>query len=160
MQRTIELLKNAIEAEVRAELFYTKAAELTSDDESRMVFIELSGLEDDHARHLVKWFNRPPISEHTDLQAFLDETEKGADSLLEVDKMPLATGGNMREVLDFAIHQEKKARDNYSALLSSMSDAEDCAFCTELVTEEQAHADRLIQLRNSLDMDSDDRPGL
>ena len=160
MQKTVELLKNAIEAEIRAQVFYAKAAELTNDDESRMVFIELAGMEEGHAQHLVDHFNKGPVAEATDLQAFLDETEADTDKLLEVVETPFVKDGSMDKVLDFAITQEHKARDNYIALIGKMVDSEDRRYCEELAQEEEEHAARLLKLRRSLDMADEERPGM
>ncbi len=64
------------------------------------------------------------------------------------------------EALDFAINQEVKAKENYTALLERLRDPDDIEFCQQLVTEEEAHAQRLRKLRLSLDMDHAERPGM
>ncbi|MBF0469912.1 MAG: ferritin family protein [Gammaproteobacteria bacterium] len=160
MSQTLELLKQAIQAEVRSELFYTKAADQTEDDEARMVFIELAGIEDGHARHLVERFSQGATATDVDLHAFLRESEAAGESLLTVEETPLLTEGNMEEVLNFAIAQELKARDNYQQLLHRLSDSEEQKLCQALITEEQNHANRLEQLINSLEMDEDERPAM
>ena len=159
MQKTIELLKTAIEAEVRSQAFYAKAAELTNDDESRMVFIELADMEEGHAQHLADRFNKGEIARHGDLQSFLDQLGEGED-LIDVEITPFVKDAPIHKVLEFAIRQEEKARDNYLALAERLTDEEDVAYCQTLVTEEEEHAARLQQLLLSLDMDEAERPGM
>lgn len=160
MQSAVEILKTAIENEIRSEVFYTKASELTQDDESRMVFIELAGLEDNHARHLAERFKGEAAKGQLDLDAFVDEVGRRADQMLSVDETRLITEGSMAEVLEFAVGQEERARDNYRSLAAQLEDPADRAFCEALAEEEQLHAERLLQLRRSIDMDPDERPDL
>lgn len=160
MEKAEEILNNAIKHELHAEIFYSKAAELTENDESRMVFLELSGLEDDHSRRLVERFEKSPLARHIDLRAHLDETEAEMKHRLTLEETDLIRHGDMAAVLDFAIAREQEARDNYQALALSLEDGDDCDFCTEMAKEEQRHVDILTQLRRSLDMEPEERPDL
>jgi rubrerythrin len=160
MQHTIELLKNAIEAEVRSQAFYRKASQLTEDERSRKVFIDLTEMEDNHAQHLVDRLNQGEIAAACDLQAFLNETEARANQLLEVIKTPFIKQGNMAQVLDFAINQEIKAQENYAALRDRLSDPDARQFCAQMVAEEGAHAEHLRKLRRSLETDHQEHPGI
>ncbi len=42
MQKATKILKSALYNEVKSQTFYSKAADNTNDDESRMVFLELT----------------------------------------------------------------------------------------------------------------------
>ena len=160
MDRAIEILKSALEHEVRAEVFYAKAAVLTHNDESRMVFLELSGMEDDHARRLVNRCQPRALAAGFDAAGFLGQLEADTENLLTVEVNRLIREGEMADVLEFAIQQEEYARDNYLTLAGLFDDAEVRAFCEELSGYEQRHVDALRRLRASLDMEREERAGL
>ncbi len=159
MEKAIEIFKNALELEVQAEFFYEKAAEITDNDESRMVFLELADMEGGHARHIARRFKDTGLGKLFDADAWLDELESETGKLpIEVDSM--IANGDMHAVLDFAIKMEITARDNYQNLSEIFTDSEDKAYCADLAKEEQEHINALTQLRRSLDMDPDERPDL
>ncbi len=159
MEKAIEIFKNALELEVEAEAFYEKAAELTDNDESRMVFLELAGMEDNHAHHIVERFKDTAFGQAFDADGWLKELEE-ASAKLSVEVTELITSGDMKAVLDFALKMEQEARDSYQHLSEIFTDAEDKAYCADLAKEEQEHINAITQLRRSLDMDPDERPDL
>ncbi len=160
MQKAIEIFKNALELEVQAELFYEKAAEMTTNDESRMVFIELADMEDSHAHRIVERFKGTAFGQTFDADAWLQELERETSKILPTEANELVSSGNMQAVLDFAIKMEEEARDSYKHLAEIFTDPEDKAYCADLAQEEQEHIDAVLQLRRSLDMDEDERPDL
>ncbi len=160
MQKAIEIFKNALELEVQAELFYEKAAELTNDDESRMVFLELADMEDGHAHHIVARFKNTAFGEMFDADEWLDEVEREDNKILDVMAVDLIAQGDMKAILKHAIRMEEDARDSYKRLSERFSDPDDIAYCSDLADEEQKHVNSLLQLLRSIDMDPDDRPEL
>jgi rubrerythrin len=160
MEKAIEIFKNALALEVEAELFYEKAAEMTKDDESRMVFLELADMEDGHAHRIVDRFKDTAFGKAFDADAWLQELEKESAKNLPMETNELVASGDMRAVLDFAVQLENDARDSYQHLAEIFTDPDDKAYCTDLAAEEQKHANAVQQLRHSLDMDEEERPDL
>ncbi len=160
MEKAIEIFKNALELEVQAELFYEKAAEMTTDDESRMVFLELADMEDGHAHRITERFKDTAFGKSFDADAWLQELEVETAKILPTEASKLVASGDMRAVLDFAVKMEEDARDSYQHLADIFSDPDDKAYCADLANEEQAHVNAVLQLRRSLDMDENERPDL
>jgi rubrerythrin len=160
MEKAIEIFKNALELEVQAELFYEKAAEITNNDESRMVFLELADMEDGHAHRIVERFKDTPFGQAFDADAWLQELERETAKNLPMEANELVTSGDMRAVLDFAVKMEEDARDSYQHLADIFTDPDDKAYLTDLANEEQQHVNAVLQLRHSLDMDAEERPDL
>jgi len=160
MEKAIEIFKNALEMEVEAEIFYEKAAEITDDDESRMVFLELSDMEDGHAHRIVERFKSTSFGQLFDAESWLKEVEDEGSKTIEVKVTDLVNQGDMRAILKAAIKMEEEARDNYKRLAESFTDPEDVAYCNDLAAEEQQHVNSLTQLVRSIDMDPEERPEL
>lgn len=160
MQTATEVLKNALYNEVKASVFYAKAAEITENDASRMVFLSLVNMEDDHARDLIQRTQGAPCSVGFDAKGYLAQLEATMESTLTVSDNEVLRTGTMEQVLDLAIQMETTSRDTYLDLSKQAENADVKAFCALLAKEEDGHVARLTRLRNSLDMDDDDRPGL
>lgn len=160
MEKAIEIFKNALELEVQAEIFYEKAAEITEDDESRMVFLELSNMEDGHAHRIVERFKKTAFGSAFDADNWLDEVEREEDKILNVESGDLIAQGDMKAILKSAIRMEEEARDNYRRLSERFNDPDDIAYCTDLANEEQKHVNSLMRLLHSIDMEPEDRPEL
>ncbi len=160
MEKAIEIFKNALELEVNAEIFYEKAAEITDDDESRMVFLELSDMEDGHAHRIIERFKNTPFGQAFDADSWLKELETTSEKNMEVKVSDLINQGDMRAILESAIKMEEEARDNYKRLSEKFSDPDDIAYCSDLANEEQKHVNSLMQLLRSIDMEPEDRPEL
>ncbi|MBF0446799.1 MAG: ferritin family protein [Magnetococcales bacterium] len=159
MEAKIKLFKKAIAGEVIASNFYSLASEITKNDEARMVFLELSGMEDGHAQTLVDHVKKTPEAEIFDAQAYLDDLIK-KDDALSLDNTEVVRNGSLKEVLELAISLEHSAKDNYDQLADETIDPELKQFCINLSTEESNHARQLTNVLNSIDMDMEDRPGL
>ncbi len=160
MEKAIEIFKNALEIEVQSELFYEKASELTNDDESRMVFLELADMEDGHAHHIVERFKHTDFGKMFDADAWLKEVEREDEKILDVVATNVIAQGDMKEILKYAISMEESARDSYKRLSEKFTDPDDVAYCSDLAEEEQKHVSSLLQLLRSIDMDPEDRPEL
>jgi rubrerythrin len=160
MEKAIEIFKNALELEVQAELFYEKASELTDDDESRMVFLELADMEDGHAHQIVERFKHTDFGKLFDADAWLKEVEREDNKILDVVAVDVIAQGDMKAILKYAIKMEEDARDNYQRLAETFTDPDDVAYCSDLAQEEQRHVASLLDLVRSIDMDPEDRPVL
>ena len=159
MEEIIKLFKQAISGEVKASAFYSLASEITKNDEARMVFLNLSTTEDDHAQDLVNRFSSALGTNDFDGQAYLDQLIK-EDASVDVKETELIKNGTPQEVLELAISLENSAKSTYDLLADESIAPELKKFCLELSEEEEQHALELTNVLNSLNMDSDDRPGL
>ncbi|MBF0384060.1 MAG: ferritin family protein [Magnetococcales bacterium] len=159
MEKTIQLFKDAIAGEVTASAFYSLASEVTRDDETRMVFLSLSSMEDDHAQDLVNRFKAASGVPDFDLQAYLDALIK-EDSGVDVETTSTIRNGTPQEVLNLAISLENAAKETYKKLADEAIDPDLKQYCMDLAKEEEQHASELTKTLDSLNMDSSDRPGL
>jgi rubrerythrin len=160
MQSTSDIIKYAIEHEVKAKVFYTEANELASKGESMMVFLELIEMEEAHARHLVDVFGDLLKADGVDGEAFLAELESRTHGVLGDNERKLLEDADMKPVLEFAMAMEEKARDAYKELATRMDDAKLRELCNELAQEEQEHYELLAEARIGADSPMDDRPML
>jgi rubrerythrin len=160
MDTIADVVKLAITAEVKAKIFYQKASELIADGESQMVFIELTEMEDQHARRLVRIFGTELKTQGVDAQAFLAEQQERADQVLDVQEHDLLKTTDMRQVIEYATKLEVRARDTYRDLKERLEDERLRQVCEELAEEEQRHHDMLTALRINVDTPIDERPAL
>lgn len=160
MDSVVDVIKHAIENEVRAKTFYAKAAEIAEDGESHMVFIELIEMEDLHARRLVDGFGSVLSADGVDGAAFLADLEADVEKTLVHHQIELLKNAEIRPVIDFAIEMEAKARDTYLGLKDRMEADELKALCQELADEEQRHFDQLTEARSGVDTPPEERPML
>ncbi|MEO5345448.1 MAG: ferritin family protein [Magnetococcus sp. YQC-9] len=160
MEKPIDIIKQALRNEIHASAFFAKAAELTKDDESRMLFLELGGMEDNHAEALVIRLKNAPCAQEMDLAAYLKQLESSPEPVLPPAEMAIIENGDARSVLRLAINLENRAMQTYARLAEESTDLEVKAYCLDLAREEVGHAAALTKLLHSLDMDEDDRPGL
>ncbi len=160
MQAAIQCDKDALRHEMKASAFYNKAAEITRDDESRMLFIKLSGMEDDHANQLAAKVKNAPCGQHFDVGAFMRELDNDAQATISPADLQVIENGTVQQVLELAISYEKQAVQNYENLAKESTDLDVKAHCLDAVKEEGSHVRELTNLLNSLDMSEDDRPGL
>ncbi|MBF0611994.1 MAG: ferritin family protein [Magnetococcales bacterium] len=160
MKSATEVFKTALYNEVKANAFYAKAAEITKNDESRMLFLQLGDMEDDHARMLVKKVGGLPMVQGFNAETYLEGLEANAHAVIDEKEMAVLNTGSMAEILQLAVELENKAQDTYHSLAEKTTDAAARDFCLELAAVEEKHATSLKNLLNSLTMDSEDRPGL
>ncbi len=155
-----DVLKNALANEVKAAAFYNLAAKVTPDDETRMLFIELAGMEDGHSRDFLEKATGTELAEGFDAEAYLDELEKDMEEQAETAHNDLFESGDMNAVLDFAISMESHARDTYQVMASMVENPAIKKFCSELAEEEEEHRKMLELAKTSLSMELEERPGL
>jgi len=160
MEKVFDLVKLALDNEIRAKAFYEGASEITSDGESQMVFIELAGMEDQHAQLIVNRFGDIFQREGFDAAGHVQQAASNKALVMESEGGEVIKRGDMRSVVEFAIAKEIGARDNYRQLASQVNREEQRALCEDLATEEQKHHDLLSNLRISMDTPLDERPAL
>jgi rubrerythrin len=160
MEDVADLIKHAIENEVRAMAFYVSASELASEGESQMVFLELIDMEKGHADLLVDRFGAFLAEHGVDAAAHLAGLRASVERVLNDKEKALLEEAEMGPVVDFAIQMEEAARDNYFILAERFSDAELIDISRDLAAEEQKHFDMLSNLRSSMDTPPEERPGL
>ncbi len=160
MKKVVDIVKLAIANEVRAKVFYAKAADITSDGESQMVFIELTEMENGHAELLVDRFGVLLQHEGVDGAQYLATLAEDTERTLGVEATDLIVRGEMRAVIEFAIGMETRARDSYIELRDSLTDVGLQAVCEDLAQQEQQHHDMLSALRVDVDTPIDERPAL
>lgn len=160
MKSAADVFKMALFNEVKADAFYKKAADITQNDESRMLFLQLSQMEDDHARALIRKAAKAPCAMEFDPEQYLRELETTTNTTISEEENRVLEHGSMQEVLQLAIELENQAQDTYHSLAEKAVDRNVRDLCLELADVEEKHAIALQNLLNSLSMDSDDRPGL
>ncbi len=160
MDKVADIVKLALENEIRAKVFYAKASEITSVGESQMVFLELAGMEDQHAQLLVKRFGALLHEQGFDAADHLQRSEARTEHTLGIEETRLITDGEMRAVVEFAIGMEIRARDTYREMAGHFPAADTRSLCENLAAEEQKHHDMLSNLRVSMDTPIDERPAL
>lgn len=160
MQAAIQFFKDALRHEVKASAFYNKAAEITQDDESRMLFLDLAGMEDGHARQLLEKVQDAPCGQAFDGTAYLKELESDAEPSISPKESQLIESGPISEVLKMAIALEEKASKTYENLAKETTDPNVKQYCLDLAKEEKKHAQELTNQLYSLDMSEEERPGL
>jgi rubrerythrin len=154
------IAKAVLRHEVKASAFYNLAAEITHNDESRMVFLELVEMEDGHTQELVKKITNTHFASDFDPQAYIRELEATVDTTIRQGDSRVVLEGDMKQVLEFAIAMEEEAVENYGKMAAHAENDDVKQFCEEQVVEEQSHIKSLRQLLQSLDMDAEDRPEL
>ncbi len=160
METPTDIFKQALHNEVHSAAFFAKAAEVTQDDNSRMLFLELASREDNHASYLVEKGKNAPCNKNFDMVAYLKELDESVEPVMTAEELETIKNGTPKEVLRLAIALETKAMETYAKLADEAIDLEVKAYCLELVKEEAGHANSLTKLMRSMDMDPDDRPGL
>lgn len=160
MESVVDIIKFAIENEVRAKVFYTEASELTTAGDSQMVFMELVEMEDTHAQRLVDGFGEYLKGEGVDAVAFLDKLNANIADVLNAEQRKLLENAEMRPVIEFAISMEKQARDKYLELAGRVEGEDLVKICKDLAKEEQDHFDVLTEARVGADTPIDERPAL
>lgn len=155
-----DVLKNALANEVKAAAFYGLASKITPDDETRMLFIELAGMEEGHSRDFLEKAIGTELADGFDAEAYLEELERDMEEKAETAHNDLFESGDMEKVLDFAISMEAHARDTYQVMASMVENPVIKKYCAELAEEEEGHRKMLEQARTSLSMELEERPGL
>jgi len=160
MKTVSELVKKAIEHEVKAGAFYDKAAEMTNDDEARMVFLELVDIEDGHCLDLIKMFSENSSLSEFDINGYYENLCDSVKANIGIDELDAIKNSGLRDVLKMAVAFEQKAIQTYNGLYEHLEDDELKMFCAELLEEEKRHEKSLTTLLDNLDMDMEEHPAL
>ncbi len=160
MESVVDIIKFAIENEVRAKVFYGEASELATAGESKMVFMELVEMEDTHAQRLVDIFGEYLKGEGMDAVAFLGDLQANIANVLNSEQRKLLENAEMRPVIEFAIGMEAQARDKYLELAKLVEGDELVKICNDLAKEEQDHFDLLTEARVGVETPIDERTAL
>lgn len=160
MKTASDVFKLALQHEVKAATFYYRAAEISQNDESRMVLLDLNSMEEGHAQELVNRVKGAPCSQEFDAMAYLTELENSMAASISPEEDRILKTGDMRSVLELAIRLETVGWDNYLSFAEKAANSEIKKYLLDLAAEEEDHISRLTQLLNSLDMDAEERPGL
>ncbi|MES9897411.1 MAG: ferritin family protein [Sedimenticola sp.] len=160
METPAEILKTILSHEVKASAFYSLASEITHNDESRMLFIELADMEEGHAKSVADQVKGTHFSEGFDPYAYIEELESNVETTLRKDTAEILVDGDMKAVLNMAISMEEAAYQAYEVMAAKAEDEEVRTFCEAQAEEEKGHKKMLVQLLTSLDMDEDERPDL
>ena len=160
MEKTIELFKDALLKEVKAGAMYSRAAEITQNDEARMLFIELSSEEDDHARDLFKKAQGTPLEQASNFDDYVRKLESSTEGVIPKEDLEIIQRGEIREVLKLASNHEKETMKTFMALADRESNKKVKDVYLEFAKIEKEHLNSFNQMLNSLDMEEDERPGL
>lgn len=160
MSAAVDVLKEALRNEARAAAFYELAAEVTQDDESRMLFLEMVDFEEGHARTLVERVGGSATFKGFDAAAYVKELESSVETTLKRTETDVIVNGTIRQVLELAIKMEQRAQETYETLAAHAENEEVESLCRDQAREEEQHARALHRMLGSLDMDEEDRPGL
>jgi len=160
MKTVSDLVKKAIEHEVNASAFYDQAAEMTNDDEARMVFLELVDIEDGHCQDLIKIFSKNSALSEYDIQGYYEELSDSVKANISLEELRSIKNSGLRDVLEMAVAFEQKAVQTYSGLIEHLPDQELKMFCAKLLEEEKRHEKTLSTLLDNLDMDMEEHPAL
>ena len=160
MQATVQLFKTALYNEVKSAAFYNRASEITGNDESRMLFLELSGMEEDHVRQLINKTKSTPWPQEFSPETHVKELESSVESIISKEESKILQDGDMKAILKLAIGMEKEALQIYLELAEKTATQEVKDYSLELSKEEQQHLNSLTTLLTSLDMDEEERPSL
>ncbi|MBF0620387.1 MAG: ferritin family protein [Magnetococcales bacterium] len=160
MSKATELFKNAIFNEVKAANFYRLAAEETTNDEARMLFLEFVDMEDDHARVIAKKAKGAGLD--YDWDGYLKKLDKAVkdDEIIPKKENKIIKNGTMEQVFNLAIAMEETARKNYADMVEEAKDDALKQFCQELADEEKEHAEILTRNLRNIGMDEADRVAL
>ncbi len=160
MQSPLEAAKTALFNEMRARAFYDLAAETTSRDDARVLYMELSDLEREHAAELARRLRGQPFCRGFDPIAYVETLEGSLTATLSPTDEKVIREGDPKAVLKLAERLEIEARDDYRALAGAAEEPAVKMYYEELSRLEQHHFDELRKLELSIDMDPEARPEL
>ena len=160
MESVVDILRTAIDNEIKAQVFYAKASEITEVGESQMVFLELTEMEKGHSRLIVDRFGDVFKAAGFDAQSYIEEREAETDRVLSLTENAVLSRGQVREALEFAIGLEERARDAYLGLVERVPEEAKREVLRELAAEEQLHYDMLSKALTSMDTPPEERAGL
>ena len=160
METVFDILRTAIDNEIKAQVFYAKASEMTEIGESQMVFLELTEMEKGHSQLLVERFADVFQEAGFDAEAYVEKREAETEEVLTLHENEILSRGQVHEALQFAIDLEAKARDAYLGLVERVPEEAKRDVLKELAAEEQMHYDMLSKALTSMDTPPEERTGM
>lgn len=160
MESAVDILKQAIDNEIMAKVFYGRASGIAGDGEAQMVFLELVDMEDGHARLLVERFADVFAAADFDAAAWVARREGEAEKVLQTEQIRILEEKDLRAALEFAIGMEIRARDAYLGLVPQVEPEAQKALLTDLAAEEQKHHDMLSKALVDVDIPPEERTPL
>ncbi len=155
-----EIFKQALTNEVKARAFYRVAGEITHDDASRMLFIELAGLEESHARELVNMAKEIAFEPAWDPAAFLDSLETTTHASVSDHELKALLDGDMKTVLGIAREMEHTSMTAYRTLSEKSTDGEAREYFDKLARQEAGHLAEVERMALALDIPEAERTAL
>ena len=160
MSDLVEIFQKALQNEVKAQAFYGLASELTQNDETRMLFIELCGFEENHARNLVAMAQGLSFDHEWDPDAYLTELESNTRASLSDHELNTVLDGDMSKVLEVARGMEENSMTVYRSLADGTSNAEIRSYFNTLAEQERGHLVEVERMALALTMSDSDRAAL
>lgn len=160
MSNLIDVFKQALRNETKARAFYHLASEVTQNDESRMLFIDLAGFEENHARDLIKMAGGVNFPEEWDAEAYLDELEEDTHAGIPDHELKAIHDSDMATVLKLAREMELSSMTTYRTLAAGVADQTLRDYFNKLAEQESHHLAEVERRALALDMDDSDRTAL
>ena len=140
MNNIDDLLKEAMNAEVKAKEFYLNAAEKAQSQAGKKFFKELANFEQNHYERVKKIIE----SRNKDIQ--LETTEPAQEMPTVKSEVQGEFEPNKQEVADIltlGIKAEKEAQERYKKIAESIDDPEGKEIFNNLAEDERRHHDNL-----------------
>ncbi|MGD2064455.1 MAG: ferritin family protein [Nitrospirota bacterium] len=160
MSNLVDVFKQALRNETKARAFYHLASEVTQNDENRMLFIELAGFEENHARQLVDMAQGVSFEEDWDAEAYLDELESDTHASIPDHELHTILDSDMAKVLKLAREMELSSLNAYRTLADGVTDDKVRDYFLTLADQESQHLAQVERMALALDMDESDRAAL
>jgi rubrerythrin len=145
-----EVFKMALYNEVRSQLFYQKAAEITERDESRKWLRSLATMEENHARQIAERVANDGEAVGFDPMEYVDKVTADIHPSFFPEADEVLRHGDPAAVFAFAKEMELTARNTYEVLAEGTEVPAQRELFTSLAAQEQAHHDELCRIEESL----------
>jgi len=160
MSDLVDIFKKALRNEVKARAFYRLASEVTHNDETRMLFIELAGFEENHAAELVKMAQHVRFAEGWDPEGYLDDLESHTHASVSDHELSAVLNGDLGTVLEIARQMEQDSMSAYRSLADGADHDQARAYFTKLAEQESGHLLEVERMALALTMSDADRAAL
>ncbi len=140
MNNTDDLLKEAMNAEVKAKEFYLNAAEKAQSQAGKKFFKELADFEQNHyerVKKIIESRNNGIQLEATEPAQEMPTVQSEVQGEFEPNKHEVA------DILTLGIKAEKEAQERYKKIAESIDDPEGKEIFNNLAEDERRHHDNL-----------------
>ncbi len=140
MNNIDDLLKEAMNAEVKAKEFYLNAAEKAQSQAGKKFFKELADFEQNHyerVKKIIESRNKGIQLEATEPAQEMPTVKSEVQGEFEPNKHEVA------DILTLGIKAEKKAQERYKKIAESIDDPEGKEIFNNLAEDERRHHDNL-----------------